>query len=291
MWIQNLTGVTGRTASQLPKACQKSKYGGFYCLDSFFGPVQGEKKYGDTLSEEYYLSVMNPSNISLNKWDFYGERRNGYAFGLLDRARGHATGKTSVSTGQGNCVNDESRMVVNLGTQIDYVNATATGFEVSYIYGDSCVHQHGHQLYSSHINFVCDKNDFDGFPVFLEEDNCNISFNWRTQYACDICKKEDLARVEGSCIDGYRMIHLEPVGNCTVISSHTAQWQEECSITSELMHTTAVIAGLIVMIILWVVVAGCVFLFCNVKRKYDRLIDADFSAVPQSSEADHPDPR
>jgi len=95
---------------------------------------------------------------------------------------------------------------------------------VSYIYGDACVHHHGHMLYSSRINFICDPIDGDGWPVLVQEEDCEFLFNWRTKYACDLCKAEDLKRVEGACDDGYRKIHLQATGNCTVLDDTEARW-------------------------------------------------------------------
>lgn len=95
----------------------------------------------------------------------------------MDRSRTHGNSHNN-SYG---CVADEQRTVINLGTQIKSVNATDNGFTMSYTDGDFCQMRNGEViLYSSQINFLCDKVDGDGFPVFVSEEDCVFTFSWRT---------------------------------------------------------------------------------------------------------------
>lgn len=65
-------------------------------------------------------------------------------------------------------------------------------------------------------------------------------------------------------MDGSRIVHIEPGEGCVLADNEF--WTEECDVTSELMETTPIIVGCILVVTLLLVTAIIFFLFCRVKR-------------------------
>jgi hypothetical protein len=172
--------------------------------------------------------------------------------------------------------------MMNLGSEVGLVNATDTGFLVSYVKGDEC--NYNKDRFSSEIEFVCDKTEGDGLPVLIEEDEtgCVFRFVWRTQFACDVCTNEEMSRIEGSCSDGSRKISLAASDHCINIDGNRVQhFVEECSMIKELVKTWPVVIGLIIFVCLLILTLGFLFCFCRMKHRYQLLLEADHMAIEQ----------
>jgi hypothetical protein len=143
--------------------CSKDKYY-LYCLDSFYGPILS---MGEQLDEEFYVSVLNPSSFADMKYSYFSESLTGYAFGLMEKSRLEIRNERS-SRHDSKCVQDSQRMLVNLGTKIDMVNVTDTGFMVRYTQGDICFHA-SREFFETEVDFICDKTQGDSFPFLVNE--------------------------------------------------------------------------------------------------------------------------
>lgn len=75
-------------------------------------------------------------------------------------------------------------------------------------------------------------------------------------------------------------MHIEPGADCVLVSDN--YWVEECDVTSELISTAPVIVGIFGLIVIFIAAGTLLILLCNVKSKYDALIDSDHIAVRQS---------
>jgi len=186
--IANITGIKPTAIDSLsgPRTgynqgiCEKDRYS-LFCTGTFYGPIPNMSDE-DKIPEEFYLSVLNPSEIDLPNHRYFSEIRKGYAFGLVNIRRLELNNGDRGNHADKNCVHDFSRMVVNLGTLVGVVNptetidtetnTTETGFTIRYEDGDVCRHDPPREFFTSDIDFVCDKEEGDGLPFLVSEGPC-----------------------------------------------------------------------------------------------------------------------
>ena len=135
--IANITGIkptefeslSGPATGYSHGICEKDRYS-LFCSGTFYGPIPN-KADEDVIPEEFYLSVLNPSEIDIKDLRYFSDIRKGYAFGLVNVRRLEVK-EGDRAHADSYCIHDYSRMIVNLGTIVSKVNATDTGFTIRY---------------------------------------------------------------------------------------------------------------------------------------------------------------
>jgi hypothetical protein len=180
-------------------------------------------------------------------------------------------------------VSDFEKMIVNLGSRVEFIDKTKDGFTVRYSDGAACSLD-SDDTFKTDIAFVCDKNEGDGWPMFIHREKCKYVFRWRTAFACKICAEEDMVKIEGNCLDGERTISLVEGPQCIVLNGTSyTEHTEECSVTSELMKSWPIIIGLIALVFLLILAVIFFYCFCRIKNKYNQLLE-DRDDEPQGAQ-------
>jgi hypothetical protein len=137
---------------------------------------------------------------------------------------------------------------------------TRHGFQLNYYGGDHC-NTTTWQQWGTKINFLCDIHEEAGWPSFDRIEDCTAHFNWHTIYACKLCEKADIIKLEGECIDGTRQIKEIARQNCIFLGKHRVAYEEHCSTLGELLGFWQVVCGLIVLtlIALLSIISFCCF--------------------------------
>ena len=151
--------------------CDKDRYS-LFCSGTFYGPIPNMADDVDIIPEEFYLSVLNPSEIDIKNYRYFSEIHKGYAFGLVNVRRLEVKDGDRANHSDSYCIHDNSRMIVNLGTLVGGVKATETGFTIRYEQGDVCRHDPPREFFYSDIDFICDKDEGDGLPYLIAEGPC-----------------------------------------------------------------------------------------------------------------------
>lgn len=170
-----------------------------YCYQTFYGPVNSQ-------SGDYYLSILNPSALTLPSFSHSAPGRPGYCFGFF-------TQKNGVSADERESCSQVTR-VKNFGQEVKAVSETREGLLVEYENGDLC--ENGLR-YNSSVNIICDKAEEYGWPSVSSYDECSVSFTWKTKYGCRVCQENELKNVTGLCKDGYREITQLEGSDCILI--------------------------------------------------------------------------
>ena len=264
VFVKNLTGIEEGIDGYHSGICMRERLQ-LFCHDTFYGPIHGEDNF-------FYLSVLNPSNFELPQYSKVDELQNGYAYGVINKTY-LSISEDYFNTPDEVCVSDFEKLVVNLGSRIDYINKTSDGFSIRYTDGAPC-DLNGLEKYKTDIRFECDKSEGDGWPMFVHRDQCKYTFRWKTQFACKICQTDDMVKIEGSCYDGERTISVVEGPDCIVLNGTAySEYTESCSVTSELMKSWPVIIGLVSLVILLLLALIFFYCFCRIKAKYQRLME------------------
>lgn len=228
------------------------------CLDSFFGPVQNNQSF-------FYLSVGNPSIPGLPSFmsivDGYS-----YAFAVLDK-KDYGLKYPSINS-QDQCNFDYSKLLVNLGSRVSEVGVTDSGFNLTYVNGSKC---NEIENFSTEIQFLCKKNELEGWPVFVSNDECKFKFLWPTVHACSKCQDWEIEYKNETCEDNIRKIHKFSGSNCVFddyVSMET--YTEKCKSDTYYLRTFVIVSGVIGLLMVLLVILMCVFTV-RTKFKYQKL--------------------
>lgn len=241
-FIQNISKIQDGHGMCSSESMQK------YCFGNFFGPVLHT-------NDSFYLSVLNPGKFYYPDASYEGSFDLGYIYQLQP-----------ISDISDKC-NNLNRLL-NLGTQVQHIEPTSTGFRIAYSEGDSCMNS----SYSSEINFRCDKSEYYGWPVLRSISDCHYIFEWNTRFGCHVCNLEDLERVESNCYEGFKKAMLKESEECIMLQD-SIQWNISCSVVEVVVESTAFKAsmGALGCVLVLLGVIGIVFL--RMKRKYNKLLE------------------
>lgn len=173
------------------------EYRALYCTDTFYGPI-----YDNVNS--FFVSVMNPSEFSIPKYQYVDDLDFGYAFGVFNLGAFNSA-PPGPSSSNNKCIRDEKTYIANLGTRLRGIDQTENGFSIIYDEGSSC-HLNHDERYSVRMDFVCDRQEREGWPILSSNNTCQYSFRWSTAFACRICSAEDITPIRGKCIGGERKV-------------------------------------------------------------------------------------
>jgi hypothetical protein len=187
------------SSSEIENVCS-SLSSKLYCYSTFYGPVTS--KLGD-----FYLSVLNPSVLTLPSVIRSSSESPGYCFEYL-------TEKAGVSPDERETCSQETK-IVNYGKELRNIRESNEGFIVEYHNGDFCP---AGGRYSSKIHIICDKSEEVGWPSIENRENCSVTFNWKTKFGCKICSDKDLKNVTGTCKEGLREITQIEGDHCILIT-------------------------------------------------------------------------
>ena len=253
--IGDLSGQQGK----IPYYCTLDRFMK-YCHQTFYGPTEGNNNY-------FYLSVINPSTLLMPS---YSEVSNlqGYAYGIIDKAQ-LTLPEQQILKPDDNCSKDYSRIIINLGSELESVSKIDNGFSVNYINGDYCDDSNA---FSTVINFSCDKNEKEGWPQYIGFNNCKFEFSWPTINACEICNATTMTESRGRCHHGKRTIHYFEGPNCTMTDpSYYKTATEHCNMNHVFGRIPFIIA-MILTILLLVIVGIAIFKAFKKRSEYHKLI-------------------
>jgi len=257
-YVQNLTGLGSEEEKYSLGICS-SKHLGVYCYQTFYGPLTAQESY-------VYLSVLNPTTLILPEYEYLYQPSQGYAFALLD-LKDLNLSKQSTTSG---CTS-KNLAIVNLGQKLEKTTFYDSGFMLHYREGDVC---HEGSAFGLDLDLICDKASGPGWPVFQSVSNCTYEFTWRTKFGCKLCKTKEMIKIESSCVEGKKWVELLEGQNCIVSMEDTlSTWEEDCSVTDEVLYTVPVLAGLISMVVLCGVSSLLIYMFCKVRSQYQALIE------------------
>ncbi|CAG9331442.1 unnamed protein product [Blepharisma stoltei] len=258
-YLRNLTGISNIEQTYTDGLCSRDSLK-LYCYQTFYGPIPGNQS-------ELYISVLNPSVLSLPDYEYYYQTSLGYAFTLvtLDSPQ---TKNNSVNT----CYK-ENTAIFNAGRNIENITETAYGFDVQYSQGDIC-NENGDR-FSVFIEFVCNKREGGGWPMLVSRGECSWNFRWKSRWGCKICSEEEMIVVKTMCMNGKRMIEKMEGKNCIIPSDYQVETSgEDCSLSKEILYTLPVLIGLGTIILLLMAIGLLTYYCYRFKSRYQRLIDA-----------------
>lgn len=228
------------------------------CLKTFFGPVQYNENY-------FYLSIGNPSIPDLPTFmsivDVYS-----YGFAILDKKSFNLQDVFFYT--QDLCFFDYSKLIVSLGSRVNSIVETETGFNLTYADGSEC---NEYEKFSAEIQFLCRKDELEGWPVYLGADKCRFKFLWPTVHACSKCQEWEVEYKEGPCEDEKRTIHVFAGANC-VFDEYLSikSYEEKCNSTRNYYKTMIIVSGIIGLCMVLLIFVMCV-LTVRTKFKYERM--------------------
>ena len=220
-YIEALSGI-GTNEEKYGKGVCNMTTANLYCHQTFYGPLEGEDK-------TFYLSVLNPSPLSLLNINHLYEVRPGYSFAVVEKEK--LTHK-KVSIGR-TCIND--RVIVNLGTRVEAVEIMDFGFSVKYVNGDVC--GLGGKYFETQIDVRCNKSTGVGWPVLISQSDCAYNFSWMSKYGCPVCDYNELKTIVGECREGKRIIKKISNKGCIIQFDTEIEWAENCSEFGEFINS------------------------------------------------------
>ena len=257
--LENLTGIQEGLNGDSVGLCAREEFA-LFCKDSFYGPLHNH-------GNEFYLSILNPSILTLSSFHHFDSLPFGYAFALLNKSLLTTTGSHSPAEP---CATDTSHLIVNLGSRIESIQPNGLGFTIAYSSGSTCPKG----AYSSQIQLICDKREDDGYPELSQTDTCSYQFQWRSRQACPLCEEWQTREVRSTCVKGQRYVYLVEGANCTMTGwgKEAKVWVEACTQVGEVMDSKVAL-GLFGVLVGLVLVASVVFMcFCRVNRRYHQLL-------------------
>lgn len=247
----NVSRLTGRTQ---PNICAASPRLSPLCQDNVYGPVAGD-------GSSFFLSVLNSANMSKSQYE-KSENGLGYVWGLFPR-------ETSLSRPKKECEADS--ILASLGSKIEEIEQTASGFTVKYSQGGLCPSSNLH--FSSQIAFICDKSEGDGWPQFTAKRSCRYFFSWRTKLACRQCEETELEVITGRCEDNTRQIQYIEPDFCLYFPNSTGQIVETaCNEAIDFASTWLALLGAVLLLLLLGTAVLLTCKLCNVQQRYQLLL-------------------
>jgi len=248
----NISRLTGRTQSNI---CAASPRLSLLCQGNVYGPVA----VGDGSS--FFLSVLNPGNISKSQYE-KSENGLGYAWGLFPR-------ESSPNRPKRECETDS--ILASLGSKIEEIEQTASGFTLKYSQGALCPSSNLH--FSSQIAFICDKSEGDGWPQFTSKHSCRYFFTWRTKLACRKCEEAELEVITGRCEENIRQIQYIEPDFCLYFPNSTGKIVElACNEAIDFASTWLALLGAVLILLLLGTVVLLTCKLCNVQQRYQLLL-------------------
>ena len=263
--VTKLTGIEGSRPGYKTGICTENDRLKLFCSGNFYGPIP-DKSYND-----FYLSVLNPGELSLHKFSKFDSSPVAYAWGVLNKTNLPFVQEQDLNIPDDACVADFSKMVVNLGSKVMSVYGIADGFVVRYANGSLCSRS-TLERFSSEIAFICDKQEGDGWPIYARADRCTAFFTWRSKHACEVCDLDTMPVTKSPCSDGHRTITAHESDTCIYPGPKASLvWEEDCSTASDLMTSWWGLIGIIALCSLTVLAVVLFVCFCKVKKKYELL--------------------
>ena len=266
--ISKLSGTANQSSY-----CKEAKLE-LSCYQTFYGPVLAS-------NESFYVSAGRPSVPDFPSFASISQNFS-YIFGILDKNKQKISPDFSIFKQNQTCEFDYSRIIVNLGSAVKSFTASPSGFSVLYENGDLC---NDVQRFEAQVDFQCDKQELEGWPIFVGQSNCKFLFMWPTVHACPVCESGQVSFKASACEDNRRTVHRIPGSSCVLDESlAVVTTEEKCKsgsfYTSAMFVTSAIIAVLMV-----VMVGLMCYLTFRTKFRYQRLDLLSDTAVLQSEDA------
>jgi hypothetical protein len=249
-YLGNITG-TGHAEQVYSNGICRLPSSKLYCKQTFYGPLPGENK-------DFYVSIINPSQLDLYSIPHLFNKTFGYAFGLFDQEELSHEKLSFDDT----CL--DKRVIVNMGKRYKGLFKTENGVSFVYTDGDLCTHTG--KRFETVVDLVCDKSTGIGWPSFNSSNECTYNFIWKSKYGCPVCAFKKLKTVAGECVGGTRNFKKVENEDCIIPYSFTIEWNSSCSEAAEALATTEMIAGLALLGLLTIV--GIVSTVCFFKYKH-----------------------
>jgi hypothetical protein len=251
--IRNLTAVDGHPPAFCSKPDMKMS-----CFNSFIGPVQG---FGNS----FYLSVLSPSTESMSSFPQLTHNLS-YAFGILNRSQFSLSQPLDRPS---SCGQDYNSILVNLGSEVTAASPSVSGLVLNYSNGDWCDEN---TRFASSIYFVCDKEEVEGWPLYMGFQDCVFQFLWPTVYACPVCRFDQLRMQNSTCRDGVKVVHVFPGKECVLEGNQSFYTVvEQCSAV-EIMKTWPFMIAMFMTGVMMLLVGTTIFFACKTRGQYRRLI-------------------
>lgn len=252
--LKNFSGSEG----QQPEYCDLSRLK-MFCYETFYGPSEYSGNY-------FYISILNPSEVLMPSYTQVSQGK-AYAFGIMDKDK-LSLPIFNLTKPNDTCTVEQSKIVVNLGSQVESVEAKSNGFDVSYINGDICSST---ERFSTNIMFFCDKDEIEGWPIFAGNKSCKYNFYWPTIHACHICRDNETKITHGACDYGERTIHYFEGDKC-IWENRTNHYATKEKCTNHVFASTAFIFSMILTSLLLIVISVLVICACMKKNSMKKLI-------------------
>ena len=248
----NISRLTGRNGHNI---CESNPRLQLLCSGNVYGPVILNNDVS------FYFSILNPGNMS-NVHYYEPGSGAGYAWGLYPY-------NNPQKTLNEDC--ESTHTLVNLGSKIEEIRYTLHGFSILYSQGSICPAGNSH--YTTEIEFICDKEEGDGWPQFINHAKCNYFFTWRSKIACRQCQDSELQVITGRCIDNIRQIQTSEPSFCLYFPNSTSQIIEtDCNSAADFAATWFAIGGGVVIVTLFIAIVMLVWKLCNMQHRYQLLM-------------------
>lgn len=265
--LRNLSGSEGLES----EICEKQDVS---CYETFYGPLIGD-------THNFYISVLNPYDVLMPGIPQLSNKK-GYAFANINMKKIKLDG-IPLSKDSENCLINSSYILVNLGTKVSSISASSNNsLTINYTSGDTCQKD---SLFSSGINFICDKTQKPGYPKFTKYENCHFEFTWATIYACPICKDSEKITHTADCSDGKRKKYVFEGKYCINKGNIKYEVTEE-SCKQESVYKAWPFILISILLILLVILA--IFIYKQIMKKkeeYQGLINGNKTAERSERES------
>lgn len=256
--LLNLSGQPG----QRPSYCTEQKLQ-MYCYETFYGPVQGGNHY-------FYLSVLNPYSAIMPSYPqvFTGKT---YSFAVIDTTSLEFDGFSLNKPGE-ECDEKYSKVVTSIGGEVKSIEKdTEFGLGIKIIYqnGDICKNNTN---FNTILHLVCDKEEEEGWPIFLKFENCAFEFYWPTVTACELCTDTMKITHNSTCEHGKKSIHSFEGENCIFENRISyIETTEDCN-ENRIYRTWPFIMSMFLSGIMLFIVTVTIILACKKRNGYQKLI-------------------
>lgn len=248
-FLGNITGAGLKEGYYLGGICNMPS-AKLYCHQTFYGPLPGATK-------DFYVSVLNPAELSLPYGEFIDTNSSSFAFSVYE------------TKDIDNCV--VNKRIFSLGRVVSSVKLLKNGISIHYSQGDQCLET---SSYSSSIDLICDKSTGIGWPSFDSQEACTYKFKWISKYGCPICLYHQMKTVKSQCVDGVRTIKKVETHSCILPFDEKIEWTESCSVVDEVLYELPMIIGFSLLGLLLIMVVISLAIYWKYKKGYDRLSDA-----------------
>jgi hypothetical protein len=235
-----------------------------YCKQTFYGPIPDGSK-------EFYVSVLNPSILTLPNVDRISEEQAAFAYAVVSKKELGLVHESNAD----DCYTPMA--LVNLGRAVSSVAIQPDGFLISYSSGDIC--DKSDSTFSSSLSLICDKSSNIGWPAFNSSSQCSVSFLWRSKYGCPVCMYSEMETVASQCVDGVRSFRKIESDHCILPFDGKIEWSESCSPIEDVIGSWPMLLGVALLGGLFVLGVVSLFFFCKYKKGYKRLQEAAESST------------